>query len=68
MGPDTGRLARALEAAGGEYVLVVVGRNALIDVIPLAADSLKGMPLKGVALPGILPATAESGNGLLFDR
>ena len=50
--------------AGGEYVLVVVGRNALIDVIPLAGDSLKGMPLKGMPLPG----TAGSGNGLLFDR
>jgi hypothetical protein len=61
--PEPGPLARALDEAGAEYVLVVVGRNARIDVIPLAAASLKGK-----SLPGILPGTTRSGNGQLFDR
>jgi hypothetical protein len=61
--PEPGRLARTLEEAGGEYVLVVVGRSARIDVIPLAAD-----PLNGMSVPGnVLPGTAGSGNGLLFE-
>ncbi len=34
--PDPGQLARALEGVSGERVLVVIGADARIDVVPLA--------------------------------
>jgi hypothetical protein len=36
-GPDPGQLAQALEGVTGERVLVVIGLDARIDVVPLAA-------------------------------
>ena len=36
-GPDPGQLAQALDGVSGERVLVVIGPDARIDVVPLAA-------------------------------